>query len=93
LGNFTTTMFTAACRLGLLTEIAVVKKPGEDIRLEALPPTYVYNHIQGLAGRKRELLLIEPNHRPSQLSQRAWRRVQKALRSIPGAAPAVSAAK
>jgi hypothetical protein len=93
LGNFTTTMFTAACRLGLLTEIAVVKKPGEDIRLEALPPTYVYNHIRGLAGRKRELLLIEPNHRPSQLSQREWRRVRKALRSIQGAAPAVSTTK
>jgi poly-gamma-glutamate capsule biosynthesis protein CapA/YwtB (metallophosphatase superfamily) len=84
LGNFTTTMYTTACKIGMIGEIAITKSDQKKPQIHSLEPGFVYNYNKGFAGRKRRLLLISPTEEtvPEEIPKRKWKRIQKEMNKL-----------
>jgi poly-gamma-glutamate capsule biosynthesis protein CapA/YwtB (metallophosphatase superfamily) len=78
LGNFTTTMYTTACKIGMMGQVAIVKNKQNKAQVQPLNHGYVYNNIKGFAGKKRQLLLVSADEekRPKEISRREWKQIQ-----------------
>lgn len=60
LGNFTTTMYSPAHRLGMVLPVTIYRSgDSEKPAWYVEKPLFVYNHVRGLAGKKRRLMLYD----------------------------------
>lgn len=60
LGNFTTTMYTPLCRLGVMKRFEVFRNPATGKVEWKIPESvFVYNNPSGIAGINRKLVLYE----------------------------------
>ncbi len=78
LGNFTTTMYSPAHRLGMVLPVTIGRdKVSGETRWQVVNPLYVYNHVSGIAGRKRRLMLYEDYI--NELKERSTRKASRAV--------------
>ncbi|MFO7574854.1 MAG: CapA family protein [Bacteroidales bacterium] len=84
LGNLTTTMYSPAHRLGMVLPVTICRSndSGEPA-WHVGKPLFVYNHVRGLAGKKRRLMLYDDYIGEMQLrSNRKARRIANRLEPV-----------
>lgn len=81
LGNFTTTMYTPLCRLGLVSSVTVWKEEGGNRYDWSLAEDlFVYNDPGGEIGRNRRLLIYDDYI--TELNERSSRRAERLSREL-----------
>jgi poly-gamma-glutamate capsule biosynthesis protein CapA/YwtB (metallophosphatase superfamily) len=81
LGNFTTTMYTSLCRLGLVGTVTVWKDDASGrYDWTTSENLFVYNDSDGLGGSKRRLLIYEDYI--AGLNEKSPRRAERLIRQL-----------